>query len=265
MMDCPFFYFPRVGSTLDVAKDGFPDLKQDAAVYYTFCQDAGRGQAGNSWFGGENRNMAVTICIKPDTFPIQDLYGLNLVFSLGMLEYARTQARESILKWPNDVYLTGSKLAGVLVESRWSGCWVQEFYFGAGFNVNQEVFPSDIPHPISFFNHDGYLRNLEEQVRLLSFSVLDFYGRFLSDCQSRDRKTVLDGYREVYVRNLLYYQVERVYRYKGIPVQARIVDVSPEGRLIMEVQQTGHLPLSDPSLLDNGKYLEADVKEVSFW
>lgn len=265
MMDCPFFYFPHVGSTLDVAKDGFPHLKKDAAVYYTFCQDAGRGQAGNSWFGGKNRNMAVTICLRPDSFPVQELYGLNLVFSLGMLEYARTQARESVLKWPNDVYLSGKKLAGVLVESRWSGCWVKEFYFGVGFNINQDVFPLDIPHPVSFFNHDGHMRNLEEQVRLLSSSVLEFYEKFLSDCQSRDRKAVLDGYRDVYVRSLLYYQVERFYFYKGIPVHARIVDVSPEGLLIMEIQQTDNLPLPLSDLLDNGRYLEADVKEISFW
>ena len=48
------------------------------------------------------------------------------------------------IKWPNDVLLTGRKVAGVLVESSWMGSELEALVLGMGVNVlNASVPPAD--------------------------------------------------------------------------------------------------------------------------
>lgn len=244
-------YYESVSSTLDVAKADFPGCGEEMAVYYTFCQLNGRGQVGNGWYCGRNKNMAVTLAIRVGNLDVENLYGLNMVLSLGMLRYAVSQASDAVLKWPNDVYLRGKKIAGVLLESRCDGPRVNELYFGAGFNINEELFPAGIPHPGSFFLFDGVLRNLEEQVRLLSECLVSAYSSFLSRLCSEPESEVWESIRQEYRDSLLFLGIERTYVYKGNPVKATIFDVCSDGRLQLKTS--------------SGSVLEADVKELQFF
>jgi BirA family biotin operon repressor/biotin-[acetyl-CoA-carboxylase] ligase len=45
------------------------------------------------------------------------------------------------LKWPNDLYLPGGKLGGILVESRWRGARPEWTAIGVGINVTSVQFP----------------------------------------------------------------------------------------------------------------------------
>jgi BirA family biotin operon repressor/biotin-[acetyl-CoA-carboxylase] ligase len=46
------------------------------------------------------------------------------------------------IKWPNDVLVRGHKVAGVLVESMWSGNHLEASVLGIGVNVLQGSYPS---------------------------------------------------------------------------------------------------------------------------
>ena len=55
------------------------------------------------------------------------------------------------LKWPNDIYWHDRKLSGTLIQTAISGRHLQAFVFGVGINVNQQVFLSDAPNPVSLY------------------------------------------------------------------------------------------------------------------
>jgi BirA family biotin operon repressor/biotin-[acetyl-CoA-carboxylase] ligase len=48
------------------------------------------------------------------------------------------------IKWPNDVFVAGRKVAGVLIETVTVGRSVQAVVLGVGVNVHTRVFPDDI-------------------------------------------------------------------------------------------------------------------------
>ena len=81
---------------------------------------------------GQMTALAIWQCIH-DLFPDDDLH----------------------IKWPNDIYLEGRKIAGILIENQLQGSQVKSCVIGIGLNVNQAVFPPDSGKPTSLFLHSG--------------------------------------------------------------------------------------------------------------
>jgi len=81
-------------------------------------QTAGRGRGGKSWQSSPGAGLWLTLIERPaDT---SGLGVLSLRVGLAAAEALDRFAPEPIrLKWPNDLYIDRSKLAGILVEARW--------------------------------------------------------------------------------------------------------------------------------------------------
>lgn len=234
-------------STQDLA-GSLPALVSDASMgaVYTFCQQQGRGQRENAWFGGLHRNIAVSFVLAPRFLDPEHLPFLNMALSLGVLRYAEAQGGGFFLKWPNDLYHQGRKVAGLLLESVIQSEKVERICFGVGVNVNQEVFPDFLPRAVSFFQIDGRVRDLHEEVRKLAESVYVCFGAF--------RKTYIErawgGWKAEYVDALLYKDQWRNFLYHGKGQKACIRDVDVYGRLCLEKP--------------DGSFICADIKELEY-
>jgi BirA family biotin operon repressor/biotin-[acetyl-CoA-carboxylase] ligase len=75
------------------------------------------------------------------------------------------------IKWPNDVLLSGRKVAGVLVESRWNGSQLEAFVIGVGINVLAGSAPPDteVLHPATCL--EDQLSAGPDRVRVLRLIV----------------------------------------------------------------------------------------------
>jgi BirA family biotin operon repressor/biotin-[acetyl-CoA-carboxylase] ligase len=62
--------------------------------------------------------------------------------ALAVVDSLQTRGLMAQVKWPNDVLLNGQKVAGILVESVWSGEEVDYVVIGIGINVLNEAVPS---------------------------------------------------------------------------------------------------------------------------
>lgn len=90
--------------------------RDDTAVCIADHQTAGRGRRGRQWQSprGENLYLSLGLTFRGG-FSMLD--GLSLVLGLAVAESLESHGAEGIgLKWPNDVFLDNSKLAGILVE-----------------------------------------------------------------------------------------------------------------------------------------------------
>jgi BirA family biotin operon repressor/biotin-[acetyl-CoA-carboxylase] ligase len=76
-------------------------------------------------------------------FLVEDPLGLSLLGGLAVVRCLRRRSLAAWLKWPNDVYLEGRKLAGVLPDVRWSGQQCQGAVLGLGLNVRVENLPAE--------------------------------------------------------------------------------------------------------------------------
>lgn len=80
------------------------------------CQTAGRGRRGRQWQSPRGQNLYLSLGLTfRGSFAMLD--GLSLVLGVAVAEaLEQLEVPDVGLKWPNDIFLAGSKLAGILVE-----------------------------------------------------------------------------------------------------------------------------------------------------
>jgi len=101
-------------------------------------QTAGRGRRGAPWFGKSGESLTFSILWRPQ-FPKALWPRLALATGLAVAEACETFVPLAEIKWPNDVWISGKKIAGILVEAGPDFVVV-----GVGINVNAATFPAEI-------------------------------------------------------------------------------------------------------------------------
>jgi len=94
---------------------------------------------------------------------------LNKITSLAIQDFLATKldASRISIKWMNDVYVDKKKIAGILINNALMGNKMISSTIGIGININQTVFISDAPNPVSLKNLTGIEYNLENSIREL--------------------------------------------------------------------------------------------------
>lgn len=99
-------------------------------------QHNGRGRRGRHWVSPFGKNIYLSLLV---TLPgeLANQFGLSLITAIAVEQALTKQGIEGIsLKWPNDVYLNGRKLAGILLEARQPQPGFCQIVIGVGLNVS---------------------------------------------------------------------------------------------------------------------------------
>jgi BirA family biotin operon repressor/biotin-[acetyl-CoA-carboxylase] ligase len=115
-------------------------------VLFAEHQIAGRGQRGNRWESAAGKGLCFSILLRPG-IQIDESGRLTIWAIEAVSDVIRTEfALEPAIKLPNDVRLSGRKVAGVLVEMRAQEKAPHLAVVGIGINVNQslEDFPPEL-------------------------------------------------------------------------------------------------------------------------
>src|SRR3954453_76983 len=114
-------------------------------------QTAGRGRGGRVWRAPEGKALLYSAILRP-----LDERHLLLPLSVPLAVCAAAEAlrpeSECQVKWPNDVWLEGRKLSGILIEAKPQDGWA---VIGIGLNLTiaPEEFPADLRQPaVSLFS-----------------------------------------------------------------------------------------------------------------
>ena len=125
--------FASVSSTLDVA-NAIAASAPAGTVIVADEQTAGRGRQGRAWVSPPGAGLWLTLLERPDDPGALEV--LSLRCGLFAAEALDALAGAVIgVKWPNDLYVRGRKLAGVLIETRWRGTSPEWVAIGFGLNV----------------------------------------------------------------------------------------------------------------------------------
>ena len=144
----PTQYFHSIDSTNIKAKEIAELGAISGSAIVAKCQTNGRGRLGKEWYSAEGKGLYCSIIVRPD-LSLEDYPKITLVAGLSVaLVLDRITGLSSQLKWPNDIYFSGKKLAGILTESSSMTCGLDERYavVGIGVNVNSALddFPKEI-------------------------------------------------------------------------------------------------------------------------
>ena len=116
------------------------------AVVVAGEQTAGRGRRGHTWFSPPGSGLYVSVVLAPSRArvdPARATRLLTLAVGVALSEAIEASAGlRADLKWPNDLYVAGRKLAGILAEA--SGHPSDLVVVGYGVNIAATAYPPDL-------------------------------------------------------------------------------------------------------------------------
>src|SRR2546423_822609 len=133
-------------STNDVAWQAAERGVPEGFVVFAERQTKGRGQYGRSWQSAPYLGLWLSVLLRP-AMTLRESPKLTVLLAEAV---AATIADETgcapAIKWPNDIYISGRKVAGVLVEGRTTSDGSYVAVAGIGINVNQtsDDFPDEL-------------------------------------------------------------------------------------------------------------------------
>jgi BirA family transcriptional regulator, biotin operon repressor / biotin---[acetyl-CoA-carboxylase] ligase len=139
----PHRHLRETGSTNDIARELAEAGAPSGTIVTAGRQSAGRGRRGRVWSAPEGKALLLSAVVR-DLALEQAL--LPLAVPVAVCEAIESAgAPDSRIKWPNDVWISERKVAGVLIEARLPDWAV----IGIGVNVAiaPDEFPADLRWP----------------------------------------------------------------------------------------------------------------------
>lgn len=132
---------PALPSTMDRAHALAAEGAPAGTLVLAEEQLAGRGRGGNRWRSAPRAGIWTTLIERPADTSALEVLSLRVGLRIAPLLERWTAARIQ-LKWPNDLFVAGQKLAGVLIEARWREQRPDWVAIGVGINL---VAPAEPP------------------------------------------------------------------------------------------------------------------------
>jgi len=139
-------FFSEIDSTNREAHDRARGGAREGTVILADSQSRGKGRRGRSWESPSGANLYFSIILRPPIYPSHAPLITLLAGVAAARALSAVSGLECLIKWPNDIFFRGKKLAGILAEMEGEGSGVRFIILGIGVNVNwrREDFPADL-------------------------------------------------------------------------------------------------------------------------
>ena len=140
--------FDTLDSTNDEALRWLGQGAPDSSLVVARTQTAGRGRAERIWFSRPEASLTFSWILRPEPGELR-LGGLFSLYAGVALSLALEESYglRPLIKWPNDVLLSGRKVAGILTESTSTGSMLEGVVIGVGINLTPAGVPGDPSFP----------------------------------------------------------------------------------------------------------------------
>ena len=150
-------------------------------------QTAGRGRLGRGWVSQPGDSLTFSLCLP---LAPADWSGLSLAVGVSVADSLHPELQ---LKWPNDIWLGGRKLGGILVETAGSGATQRQVVIGIGLNIaapagdGLSTAPAGLREPMPGIDAPAaLLRIVEPLVRAVRSFEADGFAPFRAGFARRD-------------------------------------------------------------------------------
>jgi BirA family biotin operon repressor/biotin-[acetyl-CoA-carboxylase] ligase len=190
-------------------------------------QSEGRGRHGRNWYSPGGTGLYFSILLRPRC-PQERLSLLPVAAGIGVAGGLEKLGVGDVgIKWPNDVQISGRKVAGILVESRQAADGMFAVA-GVGLNVAGREFPPELADTAtSLLLATGTEHSNEEVLSLMLGEIERFYSDL---CLGRNDELVSRLRRFDVLRG------RRVRVNAGKALTGRALGIDDEGRLIVQTE-----------------------------
>jgi len=219
------YHFEQLDSTNNYASTiaKLPETQSGTAITADF-QAEGRGQRDNKWLAEAGTSFLGTLILKTpikaeDIFYLSKWSALQVAKTLIQLEIKNVQ-----IKWPNDIFVEGKKIGGILIENSWSDQQLHYSLIGIGLNFSN----APIGNTTCLSEHSPVIPSISSFLNLLRKQMaVDLFH-----LEEKKREEI-----DLQYHNLLFQKNEiKVYRIaKGNEVfSGKIIRVEADGKLVIE-------------------------------
>jgi BirA family biotin operon repressor/biotin-[acetyl-CoA-carboxylase] ligase len=195
----------------------------NGSLVITPNQTAGRGQRGNAWIAEPGKNLTFSVLLKPVFLHPRQQFYLTMAVALAMTDTLAQFGFTGVIKWPNDILISGKKVAGILIENQITGDRWSNAVVGIGLNVNQQHF--SLPQASSLSMISGNRFALDELLTTLLVHLETRYDH-LRHSLALLKAHYLD---KLYLRHVLHDFESAGEKFAGV-----ISDVDEAGRLLIQ-------------------------------
>ncbi|NOZ04288.1 MAG: biotin--[acetyl-CoA-carboxylase] ligase [FCB group bacterium] len=185
-------YYPSIDSTNAKAWSLISSHVRNGTLIITDHQSAGRGRGKHTWISSPERSLTFSITLYPAVearlagiFPL--LAGVTICKTLSKMQI------HALLKWPNDIFLNGKKIGGILCESKISGAQIRAVVCGVGLNVNETK--SDFPKNLHATSSSLRMETGRYYQReLILASILNDFDRSLNQLSENGPQPIINSW-----------------------------------------------------------------------
>ena len=171
-------HLPEVDSTNAWLRNNLTQHRHGFVVSADY-QTSGKGQAANKWESERGSNLLFSLLLEPTKIPVEQQFLLSQLISISIVNTLREElGRPVTIKWPNDIYVGDQKLSGILIENTIMDGQLAKSIVGVGLNVNQHLFTSDAPNPVSMYQLRNKTFDCDSLLKNLITKILLEYERF---------------------------------------------------------------------------------------
>jgi len=130
-------------STNDKARELARQNALEGTLVLAETQSKGKGRRGRNWESAPAQGIYMSLILRP-VAPLAKASPYTFLGAYAVLRFCLLRGLLTKVKWPNDIYVNGKKISGVLLELSATGQDISYLVLGIGLNVNQRSFPVDI-------------------------------------------------------------------------------------------------------------------------
>lgn len=157
-------WYDSIDSTNLEAKRTIRSL-DNMSVIAALCQFDGKGQGDHIWLTEPGLNLTFTIVLKyASQFPAAEQKRISDLSAESVADYLKSHGIDAWIKAPNDLWVGERKICGMLINHGICGENLSWSILGIGININQEVFPPELPNPVSLSMLTGKKYDIKKEL-----------------------------------------------------------------------------------------------------
>jgi len=173
-MKFEIFKFESVTSTNDAAINLIKEEKKEIGCIYADTQTKGRGTRGKEWISTQgNLFGSIFFPLKKNYPPFNEFSIINPVIISSVIEHF-CERKNISFKWPNDVFVNGKKICGILQELITSNS-KKFLVIGIGVNIVSNPNINTKYQTTNILSETKKKPSIKEIVNLIIFSYEKFF------------------------------------------------------------------------------------------
>lgn len=247
MRDLKYIHYDVIDSTHTEAKRLIAEGKIDSdTVISADMQTAGRGRSGKSFFSPADSGIYMTVVLK-DMGKIEDQVTMTTRTAVAAARgICKVTGIYPDIKWVNDLYLNGRKIAGILCEAinDYEKDLLKFVVIGIGINLTTAQFPKDIADKAGSLFADADLNKSEALHNTSgSYNLSDIKEKLISEIaeniikelRSKDAAITYDEYRKH--SNVIGHKISFIVN--NVETEAEAIDIDDVGGLVVKYIESG--------------------------